>query len=126
MTSKPFKRKLKNTKFGFRYFRIWGHPLKPNQVAYHLATYSNNPNFSIFEHPEFGWLTLYVSEERLTYPGHRKYKTLAGSLDNRYFAKRTQALKVLHDYTSGRTTKGLYQLCDRYERNRRFTFPLWS
>jgi hypothetical protein len=111
MSSKHFRRKVKNPKFGFRYYRIWGHPLREQNVPYHQRTYGQNPDYLIFKHPVFGWLTLYVCEEFVKYP---KFKMLCGALAHRYFNKKSAALRVLDDYKTLRTTAGLHSMCDHH------------
>lgn len=107
MKSKPFARRLKNLKVGFRYFRIWGNPLQPHNVPYHLS--KPDSDAVVFEHPVFGWMTLYVLEATVL---NRPYIGRCGSLDNRFFSKRAAALRVLEDYKALRTDLGLADMCE--------------
>lgn len=107
MASKSFRRKLKKLTVGFRYYRLWGTPLDPENLSYHQPP--KDKNTVVFCHPLYGWITLYVLES--TVP-QRPYSVLNGSLDGRFFRKESAARRILNDYAELRTSKGLQGLCE--------------
>lgn len=98
--SKQFKRKLARPRVGLRYYRIWGWPLRYENMAHHQALYKSDPSRAVITHPDFGWLHLMVEECTVfPYPRHRPGSwVLSGSVSDRYFKKESQALRVLSEY----------------------------
>lgn len=100
---KAFKRKLKQPKQGFCYWRIWGNPI--TNPDYHQSLQA--PLCGVFEHPILGWFVLRAEYSIMS---NTKYKMLDGSLANRYFKKAKAAQACLRDYELGRTSEGLAEL----------------
>jgi hypothetical protein len=46
---KRFKKKMKNPKAGNSYWRIWGWPLKPENVSGMKESYKDNPCYAFYE-----------------------------------------------------------------------------
>jgi hypothetical protein len=99
---KAFKRKLAKPHHGFRYYRIWGWPLSPDNVPYHQERYGNDPGVVIFNHPTYGWLRLYVEECHYQNDVRSRFpNSLNGSLGDRYFKIKRSAVRVLVGYAKG-------------------------
>ena len=107
--SKSWQRKLKRPHQGMRYYRIWGTPLEDWQVPYHKENYGYG--VAIIQHPVLGWIRLDLFEDVVS---NGRYRTrLNGSLTpHMYFRRKSQALKVLDEYSQGIRTDGLTELCD--------------
>lgn len=127
--SSSFKRKLKARKFGFRYYRIWGHTLEDYNVAYHQEKCDANKcvfkfgDTYIFMYVEVGYVGMSTSPDwvqgklvpRLV-PYEKSFRDRCGNglngslLPSCYFKTLAQAQRELAMYASGCKTEGLQDL----------------
>ena len=105
--SSSFKRKLKSAKVGFKYFRIWGWPIKEYNRSYIESVYGNRPDHALFDF-NGQLIQLYIEHGEVASRGSL---FLNGSLTNGcYFRTESQALRELRMYSSGCKTDGLLEL----------------